>query len=371
MHRNETTISNGKPRDSVSLEGVDYIEFYVGNPKQAAHFYQTMLNMAPIGYAGLETGLRNKASYILALGDIYFMFTGSLVPDDSIAWQVNLHGDFVRDIAFTVGDAEQAFNTAIERGAQAVLEPTLVEDDQGRLIKATIASCGDLVHSFIQRSSHRSIFPGYKPIAAITGANASGLTAIDHVAISAQSGTLDRWVDFYQKVFGFHESHREVVETSSTGMNSKVVQNESGSIRIPIVEPLPAKCKSQIDEYLEFHRGPGPQHVALQSNSIIETTEKLQANGLEFLYTPGAYYDTLLDRVGPLDENLDDLRQANILVDRDEWGYLMQIFSKHAQSRPTFFLEVIQRKGARGFGSGNIKALFEAVEREQAIRRNL
>lgn len=370
------TTPNGFRHDNTSghdlLQGFDYIELYVGNARQASHFYRTALGFTPIAHSGLETGLRDRASIVVQQNDVMLMLTSPLTPDSPVAEHVKLHGDDVKDIAFTVTDAAAAFESAVARGAKPILEPTTFQDDRGSIKKATIGAFGDTVHSFIERNGKGSgFFPMFQPIENPAPAVHAGLTSIDHVALSVAPSQLNELVDFYNHTLNFHHSFTEDIVTDYSSMNSKVVENGSGRIKFPIVEPAPGKRKSQIEEYLTFHHGPGAQHIALTSDNITSTVRALRANGNEFLPTPKTYYDTLPQRVGEIEENIDELRELSILVDRDEWGYLMQIFTKPLLNRPTVFLEIIQRKRAKGFGSGNIKALFQAIEREQAARGNL
>jgi 4-hydroxyphenylpyruvate dioxygenase len=354
------------------LQGFDYIELYVGNARQAAHFYRTALGFTPIAYSGLETGMRDRASIVVQQNEVTLMLTSPLTPDSPVAEHVKLHGDDVKDIAFTVPDAAAAFEFAVGRGAKPLLPPTVIEDPHGSIKKATIGAFGDTVHSFIERDGKGSnFFPTFQPIENSAPSAQTGLTSIDHVALSVAPSQLNELVDFYNHTLNFHHSFTEDIVTDYSSMNSKVVENGSGRIKFPIVEPGTGKRKSQIEEYLTFHHGPGAQHIALTSDDITATVRTLRANGNEFLPTPRTYYDTLLQRVGDIEEDVDVLRELSILVDRDEWGYLMQIFTKPLLNRPTVFLEIIQRKRAKGFGSGNIKALFQAMEREQAARGNL
>lgn len=350
----------------------EYIEFYVGNVYQAAHFYRTALGFTPIAYAGLETGAEDRASILIEQGDVRFLLTGAYTPQSQVSEHVRLHGDGIKDIAFSVEDVQGAFQELVRRGARIVQEPTNYSEQQGRFTKATIAAFGDTVHSLIQCNGRERYFPPhFRKLPKSSAASAIGLRGIDHIAISAERGKLNQWVDFYNRVFGFHESYQMEVLTEISAMNSKVVQNPTGRVTFPIMEPATGKRKSQIDEYLAFYRGAGAQHIALLSDDIITTVRMLRENGVAFLETPGSYYDGLPDRVGDLDEDLHLLRELNILVDRDEQGYLLQIFTKPLQSRPTLFFEIIQRKGACSFGGGNIVALFEAVEREQYLRKTL
>jgi 4-hydroxyphenylpyruvate dioxygenase len=358
---------------SVHLKGFDYLEFYVGNAYQAAHFYRNLYGFKLVAFSGLETGVRDRASFVVEQNDIRLVLTTALTPDHPITRHVSLHGDDVKDIAFTVDDAEGAYRAAIRNGAHSILPPTEFTDRRGTMVKATVAALGATVHSFIQRDGHfdGAFFPDFELIENPPPTAPTGLTSIDHIAISVEAHTLNRMVDFYYDVLGFHESFSEDIMTEYSSMNSKVVENSSGGVKFPMVEPAPGRRKSQIDEYLSFHFGPGAQHVAFASDDIISTVRALRANGNLFLRTPDTYYSVLRDRVGAFDEDVEALRDLNILVDRDEWGYLMQIFTKPVMTRPTIFTEVIQRKHARGFGAGNIKALFEAIERDQAKRGNL
>jgi 4-hydroxyphenylpyruvate dioxygenase len=300
--------------------------------------------------------------------------TSALCPDDPVAEHVRLHGDGVKDIALTVFDAEGAFHEAVKRRARPICEPKIYEDDQGQVIKATVAAFGDTVHTFVERRGYKGHFlPNFRPLKTpALPALETNFSAVDHVAISIATGELDEWVDFYNETLGFHESHKEDVMTEYSAMNSKVVQSANGTVKFPLVEPAQGRRKSQIEEYLEFYRGPGVQHLALLTDDIAKSVSALRGAGNEFLSIPDTYYESLQERVGVLEkEDIGVLRSEKILVDRDEWGYLMQTFTRPVQGRPTVFMEAIQRRGARGFGSGNIKALFEAVEREQAKRGNL
>jgi len=368
----EELINLQKP-ESVLLRGFDYLEFYVGNAFQAAHFYRNMYGFKPIAFAGLETGVRDRVSIVLEQNDIRLVLTTALTPDHPITRHVSLHGDDVRDIAFTVRDAESAYNAAIRNGAHSILPPTEFTDRSGHIVKATVAALGDTVHSFVQRNGHslEAFFPHFQVIENPPPTVPTGLMTIDHIAVSVEAHTLNRMVDFYHEVLSFHHSFSEDIYTEYSSMNSKVVENGTGSIKLPLVEPARGRRMSQIEEYLAFHYGPGAQHVAFSSDDIVSSVRALRANGNEFLRTPTSYYNVLKERIGEMDEDLEALRELNILVDRDEWGYLMQIFSKPVMTRPTIFTEVIQRKNARGFGAGNIKALFEAIERDQAKRGTL
>jgi 4-hydroxyphenylpyruvate dioxygenase len=354
------------------FEGFDYLELYVGNTYHAAHFYRTTFGFVPVAYSGLETGERGRVSFLMQQGNIRLLLTAAVTPDSPIAQHVHRHGDSIKDLAISVPDAERAFQTAVAGGAVPVMEPTAFEGDSGRVVKATVAAFGSTEHSFVEREGEADFFlPRFAPYTRPLAVNQTGLTEIDHVAISVEAGQLDRWVEFYRDVLGFHQSHHEDVKTQHSAMNSKVMQNVTGTIKFPIMEPAPGSRKSQIEEYLAYNHGPGAQHIALISHDIVATIGKLRENGIDFLDTPDAYYSMLEGRVGKIDAEISALHKFNILVDRDEWGYLMQIFTKPLQSRPTLFFEVIQRVGAKGFGGGNIQALFMALEQEQAARGNL
>jgi 4-hydroxyphenylpyruvate dioxygenase len=369
---NMTKSEDTRAGKSHYLKGFDHLELYVGNALQAAHFYRTALGFKPVAYAGLETKVRNRISFMVEQHKIRLVLTSGLDPDDPISEHVKLHGDGVKDIAFAVEGAARIFEETVKHGARPIMEPTVLEDEWGRMVKATIAAYGDTVHSFIERNGYDGPFsPGYQPIKSPPAARLTGLQEIDHIAVNVEPHRLDHWIDYYNHVLGFHQSHQEDILTDESSMNSKVVENSTGLIKFPIIEPNSSKRKSQIEEFLSFYHGPGVQHIALSCDDIISTVRELRSNGIEFLSTPGSYYDLLPERIGQIEEDVDALRELSILVDRDQWGYLMQIFTKPVQSRPTFFLELIQRKRARGFGGGNIKALYQAVEREQALRGNL
>lgn len=357
---------------SALLQGIDYIELYVGNAQQAAHFYRTAFGFTPTAYAGPETGVRDWVSYVVEQGHIRLVFTSAIDGDHPIAQHVALHGDDVKDIAFKVTSTEQIFQQVIGAGARSVAEPTTIEGQDGQVQRATIATFGDTVHSFIQRDGYTGAFlPRYQPFTQQLPVTPAGFSEVDHVAICLEAGTLDQWAEFYRNTLGFYQLHEENIETEHSAMNSKAIADSSGQIKFPMQEPAPSKKKSQIEEYLSSHNGAGVQHIAVLTENIVESIRALRSNGIDFRQTPGAYYDLLPERVGAIKEDLEALRELNILVDRDEWGYLLQIFAKPVQSRPTLFCEIIQRVGARGFGSGNIKALFQSIEREQLLRGSL
>jgi 4-hydroxyphenylpyruvate dioxygenase len=354
----------------------DYVEFYVGNAKQAAHFYMSAFGFDQVAYAGPETGIPNRVSYLLEQNKLRFVLTGSLVPDDPIARHVALHGDGVKDIAILVGDARAAFEAAVAGGARIVLEPTELEDKDGRLVKATIATYGETVHSFVQRDGYNGIFvPGF--VAAprsLEHVAKPGLQFIDHCVGNVGWGEMDEWGDFYGRVFGFSQLvsfDDKDISTEYTALRSKVMTDERHRVKFPINEPAQGKKKSQIEEYLEFYRGAGVQHMAIRTDDIAATIRALKSNGVEFLETPDSYYEMLAERVGSIDEAIETLRELRILVDRDDMGYMLQIFTKPLQDRPTVFFEIIQRKGSLSFGKGNFKALFVSIEREQEKRGTL
>ena len=367
----------GQNADFMPIDGWDHLELYVGNAKQAAFFYEHAFGFTKTAYAGPETGVRDRASYVLEQDDIRLVLTSGLGPGSEITRFACAHGDGVRDTALTVPDAANAYREAVQRGARGVREPHWTEDDFGRVERATIATYGDNVHTFVNRSEYTGPFlPGYREVARTNGKPATGvgLRAIDHVVGNVELGRMDYWVEFYERTMGFTNIIHfadEQIHTEYSALMSKVMADGQGKIKFPINEPAEGKRKSQIEEYLEFFGGPGVQHIALQSEDIVRSVETLQELGVEFLSTPEAYYEDAMARVGEIGEDWDDLRRLRILVDRDEDGYLLQIFTKTAQDRPTLFFEVIERHGARGFGEGNFKALFEAIEREQALRGNL
>jgi 4-hydroxyphenylpyruvate dioxygenase len=373
MSTTETDLAGTAPSSAVQLRGIDHVEMYVGNAYQAAHFYRSAFGFRPVGRAGLATGTRDRASYAMEQGKVRLVLTSAVGPDSPVARHVATHGDGVADVAFTVDDVEAAFDAAVSHGAHPVMEPVAVEDDGGRVVKATIGAFGDTVHSFIQREEYDGCFlPGYHAYDNMGPVEPVGFVAVDHVAVCLDEGSLDRMVDFYTRVLGFHQSHAEMVWTERSAMNSKVVEDPSGSIKFPMQEPARAKGKSQIEEYLDFHRGAGTQHVAYLTDDIVGTMRAVRRNGIQFLRVPHTYYEALEARVGKLAPwAFRTISELGILMDSDEDGTLLQTFTEPLEARPTFFVEVIERRGARGFGAGNIKALFEAVEREQALRGTL
>jgi 4-hydroxyphenylpyruvate dioxygenase len=354
----------------------DYIEFYVGNAKQAAHYYMSAFGFDQVAYAGPETGIKDRVSYVLVQNNLRFVITASLLPDGDIAKHVLLHGDGVKDIAIVVEDARAAYDAAIAGGAKSIAAPAEAKDQYGRIIKATIATYGDTVHSFIQRDGYTGPFvPGFvEERRSISGAKRPQLQFIDHCVGNVGWGEMDAWGDFYARVFGFSQLvsfDDKDISTEYTALKSKVMSDPRHQVKFPINEPAEGKKKSQIEEYLDFYRGAGVQHIAIRTDDIVATIDALRQNGVEFLDTPDSYYDLLAERVGTIDEALDVLRDRRILVDRDDLGYMLQIFTKPLQDRPTVFFEIIQRKGSLSFGKGNFKALFVSIEKEQEKRGTL
>ena len=371
----QTRPAETTAHDTFPINGTDYIEFYVGNAKQAAHFYQSAFGFQLTAYRGPETGVRDRASYLLTQNKIRLVLTTPLGPDGEIAEHVRRHGDGVRDIALWVDDARDAHAKALERGAESAGDPRALRDDNGEVVVAAIKIYGDTIHSLIERRNYRgAFFPGFQPREVRYQAKPTGLLHVDHCVGNVELGKMNEWVSFYERVMGFKNLvsfDDEDISTEYSSLMSKVMANGNERIKFPINEPAQGKKKSQIDEYLDFYGGPGVQHLALATDDIIETVGALRDRGIEFLKAPSTYYASLQQRVGKIDEPLDKLSDLGILVDRDPDGYLLQIFTKPVQDRPTLFYEIIERKGARSFGKGNFKALFEAIEREQALRGNL
>ncbi len=362
-------------QDTFPINGTDHIEFYVGNAKQAAMYYQAAFGYKLVAYRGPETGVRDKVSYVLQQGKIRLVLTGALLPDTEIARHVAYHGDGVKVLALWVDDVESAYQLAIERGAESAIPPETHTDEHGELKTASIKTYGDTLHTLVERKNYNGVFmPGFVARESERPVTPVGLQFVDHCVGNVELGAMNKWVKFYQDVLGFKlliTFDDKDISTEYTALMSKVVSNGNGYIKFPINEPAKGLKKSQIEEYLDFYRGAGVQHIAVATDDILSTVDQLRKNGVDFLYVPDNYYKTVEERVGEIDEDLEDLKRLNILVDRDEEGYLLQIFTKPVQDRPTVFYEIIQRKGAKSFGKGNFKALFEAIEREQELRGTL
>jgi 4-hydroxyphenylpyruvate dioxygenase len=359
--------------DEMPLLGIDYIELYVGNGVQATHFFTHALGFRETAFAGLETGMRDRASHLVEQGRVRFLLTSPLHGSNEIVRHTAEHGDGVKVVALAVPDAEEAYRVAVRRGARGLEEPHEVSDEHGTVKLATIATYGETVHTFVERDGYDGAFlPGFEPHEG--GEEADFFKGIDHVVGNVELGRMEEWVAYYERVFGFTEMIRftdQDISTEYSALMSKVMADGKGRIKFPINEPAEGQRKSQIEEYLEFYGGPGVQHIALSTTDIVSTVRELQSRGVQFLRTPDSYYQELPERIGDIDEDLADLNELGILADRDDEGYLLQIFSKPLSNRPTLFIEVIERHGARGFGEGNFKALFEAIEREQERRGNL
>jgi 4-hydroxyphenylpyruvate dioxygenase len=359
--------------DPFPILGFDYVQFFVGNAKQAAHYYRA-LGFTPVAYTGLETGSRDHVSWCVQQGAVRLVFTGALSPDSDIADHVLRHGDGVHDVALTVPDAEEAYRVAVERGATGVHEPEVFEDEYGKVVRAAIATYGETIHSLVSRRDYSGAFwPGFQSLDH-DGVSGAGVRYIDHVVGNVELGKMNEWVRFYERVLGFSELRHfsdEEISTDYSALMSKVVWDGDGKIKFPINEPAEGKRKSQIDEYLEYYGSPGVQHIALTTENIVASVEAMRAAGIQFLRVPGTYYEDAKRRVPEVSDQIDALEANGVLVDKDEDGYLLQIFTKPVQDRPTVFYELIERHGARGFGAGNFKALFEAIEQEQAARGNL
>jgi len=362
-------------QDFLPLLGTDHIEFWVGNAKQAAYYYQKAFGFELVAYAGPETGVRDRASYVLQQGKIRFILTTAMLPDSEIAKHVMKHGDGVKVLALWVDDARYSYESTVSRGAEPAFEPTVLKDEDGEVVISSIKTYGETIHTFVERKNYRGVFlPGYKAWSSNRRIEPIGLEYIDHCVGNVELGSMNKWVDFYQEVMGFKlliTFDDNDISTEYTALMSKVVSNGNGYIKFPINEPAKGRKKSQIEEYLDFYHTAGVQHIAVATKDIIKTVSMLRDNGVEFLHVPENYYDDLMDRLGEISEPMDELKRLNILVDRDEEGYLLQIFTKPVQDRPTVFFEIIERKGATSFGKGNFKALFEAIEREQELRGTL
>jgi 4-hydroxyphenylpyruvate dioxygenase len=363
--------------DLMPLLGYDAIEFYVGNARQAAHYYRTTMGFDVVGYAGPETGVRDRSSFVLQQGSIRFVLTAGIQPDSEIVGHQALHGDGVKDVGFSVPDAEEALRVAVERGAHVHHDPKSLEDEHGKVVMSSIRAYGDTIHSFVDRSNYSGVYlPGYNPAPNWDPATGTGLRFIDHVVCNVELGRMDQWAAFYANIMGFTQLHHfddEQIATEYTALMSKVLWDGNGRIKLPINEPADGKRKSQIEEYLDYYHSPGVQHLALATDDIIETVSAMRANGMRFLQVPDTYYSELRERLdwSRIDADIDQLAELGVLVDQDDEGYLLQIFTKNVQDRPTVFYEIIERHGSAGFGVGNFKALFEAIEREQAERGNL
>jgi len=360
--------------DYMPLHGIDHVELWVGNAAQASYYFRHAFGFREMAFSGLETGLRDRSSRVLQQGDIRLVLTGTLHSGTDIARHHALHGDGVKVIALSVPDVDRAYHEATKRGAPGVSEPRTIEDDHGSVRLADVATYGETIHRFVDRSDYGDAFlPGFE-LVAVDGSSTDHVHDIDHIVGNVELGAMNHWVSYYENVFGMTEMIHftdEAISTEYSALMSKVVTGGNGRVKFPINEPADGKRKSQIDEYLEFYEGPGAQHIALTTHDIVRTVAELRQRGIRFLQTPESYYEEVPGRVGDISESLEDLQRLGILVDRDDEGYLLQIFTAPLGDRPTIFFELIERHGARGFGEGNFKALFEAIEREQAKRGNL
>jgi 4-hydroxyphenylpyruvate dioxygenase len=366
----DVAASGGNP---LGLKRIHHVEFWVGNAKQASYFYRKAFGFSQLAYSGLETGNRQFASYVLSQNKVRFVISTPFDPEHAASQHIRVHGDGVRDIALLVEDADFAFHEAVRRGAVPAVEPYDLTDGGGTVRRAAIRTYGDTIHSFISYKNYEGAFlPGF--VAAEIPGESVGIAAVDHMVGNVELGAMNQWAEFYSRVMGFSRYitfDDKDISTEYSALMSIVMSDGSQVVKFPINEPAAGKKKSQIEEYLDWYRGPGVQHVALICKSVIETVSKLRDNGVEFLRVPDSYYDELPSRIGPIEESLDTIKDLGILVDKDEEGYLLQIFTKPLQDRPTVFFEIIQRKGSRGFGKGNFRALFESIEREQEKRGNL
>ena len=361
--------------DFLPLLGTDYVELYVGNAKQSAHFYKTAFGFQSEAYAGLETGMKDRVSYVLKQDKIRLVLTSPLTKDGLINEHINTHGDGVKVVALWVEDATKAWQETTKRGAKSYMEPTTEKDENGIVVRSGIYTYGETVHIFVERKNYNGVFlPGYRKWESHYNPEPVGIKFIDHMVGNVDWDEMNKWCEFYAKVMGFAQIisfDDNDISTDYTALMSKVMSNGNGRIKFPINEPAEGKKKSQIEEYLEFYNGPGVQHIAVATDDIVATVSAMRKRGVEFLYVPDSYYDDLLDRVGQIDEDVEVLKKHGILIDRDDEGYLLQLFTKPVVDRPTMFFEIIQRKGAQSFGKGNFKALFEAIEREQSNRGTL
>ncbi len=371
----QPSVTNNPSTDFLPLHGTDYVEFYVGNAKQAAHFYKTAFGFQSLAYAGPETGMKDKVSYVIRQNKLTFVLTTPLKSGNVIADHIYEHGDGVKVLALKVDDARSAWEETTKRGAKSFLEPTVLKDDDGEVVLSGIHTYGETVHLFVERKNYSGPFmPGFREWKSAYNPTETGLLYVDHCVGNVGWNQMNPWVKFYEEVMGFKNIlsfDDKDISTEYSALMSKVMSNGNGFVKFPINEPAEGKKKSQVEEYLDFYRGEGVQHVAIATNDIVKTVTELQKRGVEFLTIPASYYATVLDRVGKIDEDLEPLQKLGVLIDRDEEGYLLQIFSKPIEDRPTLFFEIIQRKGAQSFGKGNFKALFEALEREQDARGNL
>jgi len=374
MEINEKEIMS-ETSDFLPLLGTDYIELWVGNAKQAAHYYKTAFGFQSLAYAGPETGVKDRTSYVLVQNKMRLMLTSPLHSNSEIAEHHKKHGDGVKVLALWVEDAYDAFEQTTKRGGKPYLQPTTLTDENGEVRMSGIHTYGEVVHLFIERKNYTGAFmPGFKKLESVYNPEPVGLLYVDHCVGNVGWNQMNPWVKFYEEVMGFKNIlsfDDNDISTEYSALMSKVMSNGNGYVKFPINEPAEGKRKSQVEEYLEFYEGEGTQHIAIATLDIVSTVKQLMARGVEFLKVPNTYYDDLLDRVGPIDEDIEPLRELGILVDRDDEGYLLQLFSKPVEDRPTMFYEIIQRKGAKSFGKGNFKALFEAIEREQELRGNL
>ena len=372
---NTITEPANSATDFLPLQGTDYVEFYVGNAKQAAHFYKTAFGFQSLAYAGPETGMRDKVSYVIRQNKLTFVLTTPLRPGNNIADHIQKHGDGVKVLALKVASATNAWHETTSRGGRSYLEPTVLKDAEGEVLMSGIYTYGETVHLFIERQNYTGVFmPGFRAWTSAYNPTPTGLLYVDHCVGNVGWNQMNPWVNFYEHVMGFKNIltfDDNDISTEYSALMSKVMSNGNGFVKFPINEPAEGKKKSQVEEYLDFYNGEGVQHVAIATADIVGTVTELQNRGIEFLKIPASYYADVLERVGKIDEDLEPLRNLGILIDRDEEGYLLQIFSKPLQDRPTLFFEIIQRKGAKSFGKGNFKALFEALEREQDLRGNL
>jgi 4-hydroxyphenylpyruvate dioxygenase len=375
MTMDNKTTNGSQSTDFLPINGTDYVEFYVGNAKQAAHYYKTAFGFQGIAYAGPETGVRDRVSYVLQQNKIRFILTTPLQPENEISDHIKLHGDGVKVLALWVDDATKAWEETTKRGARSYMEPTIEKDENGEVVRSGIHTYGDTVHVFVERKNYNGPFlPHFQKWESVYNPAETGLLHVDHCVGNVGWNQMNKWVEFYENTMGFKNIlsfDDNDISTEYSALMSKVMSNGNGYVKFPINEPAEGKKKSQIEEYLDFYKGEGVQHVAMATNDIVKTVTDLKNRGVEFLTIPNSYYEELLDRVGQIDEEIEPLRKLGILVDRDDEGYLLQIFTKPVEDRPTLFYEIIQRKGAQSFGKGNFKALFESIEREQDRRGNL